>query len=143
MRLQETTAIKKRQHITPVLANLHWLPVEKRIVFKFALLTFKALQLQEPEYIRTLISLHAPSGALRSADQHLLMVPTYKTSKYGGVAFATAAPRIWNALPINVSTCSSLQTFKSKYYYYVPVRQIRSQDTHLLLVPIAKVSYSQ
>ena len=31
---------KKRDHITPVLARLHWLPVAGRIQFKIALLTF-------------------------------------------------------------------------------------------------------
>ena len=34
---------KKYDHITPVLINLHWLPVRYRINFKILLLTFKAL----------------------------------------------------------------------------------------------------
>jgi len=34
---------KKRDHITPVLARLHWLPVAARIQFRIALLTFKTL----------------------------------------------------------------------------------------------------
>ena len=33
----------KYDHITPVLINLHWLPVEYRVKFKLLLLTFKAL----------------------------------------------------------------------------------------------------
>ena len=37
------TRTKKREHITPVLASLHWLPVKSRIEFKILLLTFKAL----------------------------------------------------------------------------------------------------
>ena len=35
--------IRKRDHITPVLADLHWLPVAPRIKFKIALQTFKTL----------------------------------------------------------------------------------------------------
>ena len=34
---------KKYDHITPILINLHWLPVRYRINFKILLLTFKAL----------------------------------------------------------------------------------------------------
>jgi len=33
----------RRDHITPVLADLHWLPVRYRIEYKIALLTYKAL----------------------------------------------------------------------------------------------------
>ena len=33
---------KRYDHMTPVLVNLHWLPVRYRINFKILLLTFKA-----------------------------------------------------------------------------------------------------
>ena len=35
---------KKYDHITPVLKDLHWLPIRKRIEFKILLLTFKCMQ---------------------------------------------------------------------------------------------------
>ena len=35
------THINKRAHITPVLASLHWLPVQYRIIFKILVLTFR------------------------------------------------------------------------------------------------------
>ena len=41
--------------ITPVLCDLHWLPVEQRIIFKI-LLTFKALDGLAPSYLSELIS---------------------------------------------------------------------------------------
>ena len=37
------TGTRKFEHITPVLAALHWLPVSFRIQFKILLVTFKAL----------------------------------------------------------------------------------------------------
>ena len=37
-------------HITPILTELHWLPVRKRIQFKVLLLTFKALHDRSPGY---------------------------------------------------------------------------------------------
>ena len=49
------TYTSKYDHITPVLAELHWLPVEKRIIFKILLLTYKALHSQAPTYISELL----------------------------------------------------------------------------------------
>ena len=34
---------QKHDHVTPLLIQLHWLPVSQRITFKILLLTFKAL----------------------------------------------------------------------------------------------------
>lgn len=66
------TRVKKHQHITPVLASLHWLPVRFRIKFKILLLTYKVLNGQAPDYLSDLVQLYTPSGALRSSD-HLLL----------------------------------------------------------------------
>ena len=60
------TLSKKREHITPVLKDLHWLPVESRIIYKLMLLTFKALNNQAPKYLCELISIKKPSRSLRS-----------------------------------------------------------------------------
>ena len=37
------TGTSKFEHITPALKTLHWLPVQFRILFKVACLTYKAL----------------------------------------------------------------------------------------------------
>jgi len=34
---------RRSEHITPVLRQLHWLPVQQRIEFKMAVLVYKAL----------------------------------------------------------------------------------------------------
>uniref|UniRef100_A0A8C6LQD5 Reverse transcriptase domain-containing protein n=1 Tax=Nothobranchius furzeri TaxID=105023 RepID=A0A8C6LQD5_NOTFU len=73
--------IKKRDHISPVLASLHWLPVKFRIDFKILLLTYKALNNQAPSYISDLIVPYVPNRALRSQTAGLLVVP--RTSKTG------------------------------------------------------------
>ena len=49
------TRSKKCDHITPVLASLHWLPVKARTDFKVLLLTYKALQWLAPTYSISLI----------------------------------------------------------------------------------------
>ena len=42
---------KKREHITPVLASLHWLPVKFRIDFKVLLFVFKTCHSLSPSYL--------------------------------------------------------------------------------------------
>ena len=48
------TGTKKQDHITPVLASLHWLPVCFRIVFKILLFVFKFLNGLAPQYLTEL-----------------------------------------------------------------------------------------
>ena len=40
----------RRDHITPLLNELHWLPVYKRCQFKILVITFNALHDQAPGY---------------------------------------------------------------------------------------------
>ena len=42
-------------HITPILEDLHWLPIKYRIQFKIVLLTFKCLYGLAPQYLVDLI----------------------------------------------------------------------------------------
>ena len=69
------TGSSRRDHITPVLKNLHWLPVKLRITFKILLLTYKILNGQSPSYLTSLISSYKPVRSLRSSDLLLLQVP--------------------------------------------------------------------
>ena len=61
---------KQRDHITPVLARLHWLPVTARVHFKIALLTFKTLTTHQPSYIHDLLQPHSSSRQLRSSSHN-------------------------------------------------------------------------
>jgi len=40
-----------RQHVTYALASLHWLRVSERILFKVAVLTYRAVNGSAPEYL--------------------------------------------------------------------------------------------
>ena len=46
-----TTKTRKFDHITPVLRELHWLPVRKRIVYKLAVMVYKCLHRLAPPYL--------------------------------------------------------------------------------------------
>lgn len=101
---------RKRDHITPVLRELHWLPIKLRTVFKVLLYCFKMLRGLAPKY------LHLPHAVTTrhtrsSASDVKLFVPRTKTS-YGDRAFSSCAPKLWNKLPIYVQTAPSISTFK-------------------------------
>ena len=93
---------KKQEHITPVLQILHWLPIRARIDFKILLITYKALNNQAPNYISDILTKYKPTCKLRSADKNLLIIPRTNSKHYGERAFSAAAPRLWNALPLNI-----------------------------------------
>jgi hypothetical protein len=113
------TRTPKYDHITPVLKSLHWLPVVYRIQYKLLLLTFKALHGLAPSYIAELIVRYAPERQLRSASQHLLVVPKARYSTAGDRAFVRAAPVLWNSLPLNLRTCTGLNSYKRQLKTYL------------------------
>ena len=67
-------------HITPVLSDLHWLPVRHRISFKIATVTFRVFQFQQPSYLSSLISRYVPARALRFSSSFSICIPPRKTT---------------------------------------------------------------
>ena len=110
------TRTRRREHITPVLASLHWLPVRYRIDFKIILITYKALHGQAPTYIKDMLTHHHLPINTRSADTGLLKIPRSKkiNNRIGNAAFINYAPKVWNNLPTDIRTTNSLATFKTK-----------------------------
>ena len=104
------TRTRIRDHITPVLMNLHWLPVEQRIQYKLLIQVYKALNGLAPEYITELLQAYVPTRTLRSAGAHLLLEPK-TTTRWGARAFSKAAPVLWNTLPTTLRTAASLASF--------------------------------
>jgi len=103
---------RKYEHITPLLKELHWLPVEQRIAFKILLLTFKALHKLRPSYIRDLLQTYKPVRSLRSSSMNMLVIPRSRLKFYGDRAFSVCAPKLWNNLPEHIKCGSNLRTFK-------------------------------
>ena len=59
----------KHQHIKPALAELHWLPINERITFKIATLTYKIKTTGHPIYLRNLLPDYEPVQELSSRRQ--------------------------------------------------------------------------
>lgn len=103
-------------HITPVLSQLHWLPIKYRIEFKILLMTFKASHGMAPDYLCKLISRRRKSTgySLRSSKKVMLEVRSGKIPTLGGRAFCYAAPELSNNLPSKISSLDSLSNFKCR-----------------------------
>ena len=110
---------RKADHITPLLIDLHWLPVEQRINFKIMLLTYKIINDLAPSYLSNLLVPYVPRRALGSADKLLLSQPSYRLKSYGFRAFSICAPSLWNKLPINIECSQSVATFKRNLKTYL------------------------
>ena len=107
------TRTSRYSHVTPVLKELYWLPVQNRIEFKIPTLTYKALQDQSPKYITDMLDVYRPRTELRSANQSVtLVVPRCRLVKYGDRSFMYAAPKLWNALSADARDAKTLASLK-------------------------------
>jgi len=95
------------------LQALHWLPIEYRVQYKLAVLTFNARTSASPHYLSSLINNYQPSRSLRSSNRHLLDVPRSK-SVFSSRGFRIAGPQIWNSLPDSVRQSETIGVFRSK-----------------------------
>ena len=111
---------KKRDHITPLLKDLHWLPVPQRIEYKNALMCYKCLNGLAPDYLSNLLEVYSPNRPLRSStDQTLFKTKTKKYKSYGERSFSYVGPQIWNKLPKNVRHAEKLGIFKRKLKHHL------------------------
>ena len=129
----------KRDHVTPMLLELHWLPVKCRITFKTLLLTFKCLHGLAPIYLSALLSPYCPTRSLRSSHQLLLNQPPYPELKLANDPCAT--PRAWNQLPLAVRQCTSVNQFKVALkthlftdYYFDTVITVNQSTIHTFIL---------
>ena len=105
------TNTRRRDHITPVLRQLHWLPVQRRAEFKVACLVHQSLTSTAPTYLSADIHLASDHGRrLRSSSWRSLTVPRTRTT-FGDRSFIVAGPRLWNSLPATLKQITSYGQF--------------------------------
>lgn len=102
---------KKHDHVSDLLLELHWLPIQQRIVFKILLFVFKVFINAAPLYLTDCLK-------ITNLENRILFIPKTKTS-YGDRAFSNSAPRLWNALPYFIRMCPTLSSFKSQLKHHL------------------------
>ena len=116
------TGTRKFDRITPVLRDLHWLPVRERITFRTVIMVYKCLHGLAPPYLSVFcqpVSTVPGRRQLRSADSGMLVVPRTKTS-IGGRSFSVIGPETWNRLPADLRLCElTVATFAKRLKSYL------------------------
>ena len=106
---------RKRDHVLPLLKQLHWLLVQFRIDYKLSTLCFHSLAGTSPCYLSELLSIYTPGRQLRSSsDTRSLCIPPTRTVSFGQRAFSVSAPTVWNTLPRELRYCKSISAFKTQ-----------------------------
>jgi hypothetical protein len=121
-RIQNTAArivtrTKTSDHIKPVLRDLHWLPVSKRMDYKVLSLAHACMHKTAPDYLREIVPAYEPSRRLRSSSQSRFSLPAVEDTnkkRSGARAFSNAAPKLWNSLPDNLKNIESASLFRKK-----------------------------
>ena len=105
---------RRRDHIMPILKELHWLPIQYRIKFKIATLAFRHFEQSLPQYLSDNLTIYASSRTLRSSSEKILKVPRVNLVRFGHRSFHYLAPQIWNALPSTIRNSPNLSVFKAR-----------------------------
>ena len=109
--------LRRRDHISQTLADLHWLRAAERIDFKLAVTVYRCLHNTAPRYLSRdicRISDLAFRSRLRSSSSSLIAIPRCRLSTVGDRSFAVAAARVWNTLPDDVTMAPSLAVFRKR-----------------------------
>ena len=104
--------LNKFSHVTPSLHKLHWLSIH--ILFKYNLLTYKAIHFSQPPYLSSLI---------RRSDltrDNRLSISSSKPNKRSGLrSFIVAAPTEGNKLPQAIRTMGNISGFRKQLKTYL------------------------
>ena len=104
---------KKKDHITPLLMSLHWLPIRYRIEYKIAVICFKCINGLAPIYLKNILEIYKPKRALRSAQDNLILKkPVMNYKSYGEKSFYFYGPFVWNSLPFHLRDSQNIDIFK-------------------------------
>ena len=97
---------------TPLLQNLHWLLVEKRIVYKLCVLMFDVKYGSAPAYLADLCNICTDERLCSTSRGHFVILRT-RTCIADSV-FMVAAPSAWNALPSELRRITSKTIFHNR-----------------------------
>ena len=131
--------LPKFSHVTPLLMDLHWLPVEYHIKYKLLLFTYKGIHQMTPQYINEMFTRKSTqyrsqlssvargivfvngnvSGDIVFDDIIYLSVLRTNSVTFEQRSLAVAGPQLWNSLPIDIKMENSLDGFQSKIKSYL------------------------
>ena len=104
---------RKYNHITPLLQQLHWLPVSYHVVFKILLLVYKVCHGLCPGYVTELLQERKSFWVLCASSLGFPATPTSRKKTYGKRAFPVCALKLRNGLLNHVRNVGTLSLCKN------------------------------
>ncbi len=103
---------RRSDHATPLITLLKWLRIEKKVIFEVAVNIFKIKSKLIPDRF---MQFPTTNEILQNSDttwqQHNLYV-FHTNTDHSERSFIVLGPKIWNALPDNVTNSLTLQVFR-------------------------------
>ena len=109
----------KYDHVTPILKQLHWLPVEARIQFKILMFVHKCIYKVAPNYLFAVIQQREFIRNTRLSRYITLIEPRTKGKTYSNRAFGVAGPNLWNSLPFSIREIQDFNVYKATLKTYL------------------------
>ena len=106
--------LNRTSHVSLFLQKLHWLCITYRILFKYNLITFKAIKFSQSTYLSSLIK----SSRLTHGNQ-LSLSSVHPRKAIDRQGFAMASPTEWNRLPQSVRSQHTITGFRSQLKTYL------------------------
>jgi len=89
---------RRSDHITPVLQELHWLPVRRRVDFKMATLVYLSLSGMAPAYLAADCQLVSDEGRHQVRSVISTTCVEANLQQLWRQVCAAAGPKLWNSL---------------------------------------------
>ena len=108
------TGVRKYDHITPVLKELHWLEIDEIIELKIALQMYKCLSNEGPAYLTcdlVPVASLPEKQRVKSAKSKNVVSNKHDLKSLGLRRFSVSGPKLWNNLPDSLKSSSSTKSF--------------------------------
>ena len=122
--------VSTREHVTPCLLQLHWLPVRWRVQFKLCYIMHSVFHGTRPSYLSNIVERVGAGrtcSRLRSTSTTDFSLPRLCT-KFGERSFSHAGPSAWNNLPEDLRTIADPAKFRQQLKTYFFTRALMFSD---------------
>lgn len=111
--------LRKYDHVSAYMLDLHWLKVRERITFKIAITMFRCIHGSAPSYLIDLLQFRDNSRRLRPTTHRNIQPHLMSNTQASNGAFQSCGPRIWNTLPEELIVIDIESDFKKKLKTYL------------------------
>ena len=96
------------------LEELHWIPIEQRIIFKIATLVHKWIHGKAPRYLDkiTIKKIQRRPGMKSATKSHLLELAHTVKKTLAATSFSVIGPEIWDNIPNKLRKLDNYSAFK-------------------------------